>query len=74
VFLVAAPIAALALVAALFLREVPLRGAEGRLGAKPQAEEHPAGGPEPAAPEPGARVAVGTARCSRQMPFAATWT
>ena len=57
VFLVAAPLAALALVAVLFLREVPLQSAtERQPGAKPDGEASRAGGFEPA------RVATGTAR------------
>jgi EmrB/QacA subfamily drug resistance transporter len=57
VFLVAAPLAALALVAVLFLREVPLQTATDRQpGAKPDGEASRAGGFEPA------RVATGTAR------------
>jgi EmrB/QacA subfamily drug resistance transporter len=63
VFLVAAPIAALALVAVLFLREVPLRGgAERQPGAKPEGEAVRAGGPVPGAADARVRVAAGTAR------------
>jgi EmrB/QacA subfamily drug resistance transporter len=62
VFLVAAPIAALALVAVLFLREVPLRsGAEGREGVTPEGAERRGGGPQPAGPNqaaPGAATRV----------------
>jgi MFS family permease len=63
VFLVAAPIAALALVAVLFLREVPLSGgAERQPGAKPEGEAVRAGGPVPGAADARVRVAAGTAR------------
>jgi len=61
VFLVAAPIAALALVAVLFLREVPLRSATARRpGAMPDAQAVRPAGPEPGAPGAAARVAAGT--------------
>jgi MFS family permease len=63
VFLVAAPIAALALVAVLFLREVPLRGGgERQPGATPEGGAVRAGGPGPGASGDGAKVAAGTAR------------
>jgi EmrB/QacA subfamily drug resistance transporter len=63
VFLVAAPIAALALVAVLFLKEVPLRsGTETKPGAKSEGEAGRAVGPGPGAPGAAARVAAGSAR------------
>jgi EmrB/QacA subfamily drug resistance transporter len=63
VFLVAAPIAALAFVAVLFLREVPLRsGAEKQPGAAPEGEAVRAGGRKQAAPRAEARVVAGAAR------------
>jgi EmrB/QacA subfamily drug resistance transporter len=56
VFLLAAPIAALALIAVLFLKEVPLKtGAEERQATKPDGPERRAGDEEPAGRKPGAR-------------------
>jgi EmrB/QacA subfamily drug resistance transporter len=57
VFLVAAPIAAVAIITVLFLREVPLQGRAGTQGANRHGDAVRADGPDA-----GARVAAGTAR------------
>jgi EmrB/QacA subfamily drug resistance transporter len=63
VFLVAAPIAALALVAVLFLKEVPLTSGAGRQpAARPERETVRPGRPQPNGRGAEPRVATGTAR------------
>jgi EmrB/QacA subfamily drug resistance transporter len=62
VFLVAAPIAALALVAVLFLKEVPLQSRAGRQGGKPERKAIRPGRAEPGASAAEPRVAAGSAR------------